>query len=113
MAEFKPHLPYNVPAYLLTATINTVKGVPVKSFTASDEPFFCSFRTFGGTERQVNGVTVVENTATVETWYNPDIKSGCNIRVNDVDYEILGTPENIEMRNQYLVFKVRAIKGGA
>lgn len=113
MAEFKPHLPYNVPAYLLVPTTTTVKGVTTKSFTAETEPFYCSFRSFGGTETQVNGVTVVENTANIETWYDPRIKSGCNIRVGDLDYEILGTPENVEMRNKWLVFKVRALKGGA
>lgn len=113
MADFKAHTPYNVPAFLLVPTTEYIKGVPKKSFTAETEPFFCSFRSFGGTETQVNGVTVVENTATVETWYDPRITSGCNIRVADLDYEILGTPENVEMRNKWLVFKVRAVKGGA
>jgi hypothetical protein len=30
-----------------------------------------------------------------------------------VDYEVMGSPENIEMRNQYLVCKVRKVSGGA
>lgn len=113
MADFKPHLPYNVPAFLLVPTIATVKGVPVKEFKAEEKPFYCSFRSFGGTETVVNGVTVVENTASIETYYDPRIKSGCNIRVGDLDYEILGTPENVGMFNKWLVFKVRALKGGA
>lgn len=113
MAEFKPHLPYNVEAQLLRATITTVKGVPTKKYTPDTEPFYCSFRSFGGTETTINGLTVVENTASVETWYDPRITSDCAVRVNGLDYEILGTPENIDMRNKYLVFKVRAIKGGA
>ena len=52
------------------------------------------------------------NTATVETWYRPDIKADCRLRLTDgAVYEILGAPENIEMRNQFCKFKVRAIEG--
>ena len=63
----------------------------------------------------VNGLYSVENTAVIETWYRPDIKSDCRIGVPQTGeiYEILGQPENIEMRNQYLKIKVRQIKGGA
>lgn len=113
MAEFKPHTPYDVEATLLKPTTKYVKGVPKKSFTADAEPFMCNFRSFGGTETQVNGLTVIEDTATVETWYDPRITAGCNIQIDGLDYEILGTPENINRRNKWLVFKVRAIKGGA
>ena len=74
----------------------------------SEKPYFCSFRTFGGTEKNVNGVLVVEDTATIETWFTPEIKSDCNIEVDGQQYEILGTPENINKRNQYLVFKVHS-----
>lgn len=113
MAEYKPNAPFNVPFFLLTPTTTTVKGVLKKTFTKSTEPFYCSFRTFGGTEKVVNDVVVLEDTATVETWYDPSITADCNIEINGQQYEILGTPENINMRNQYLKFKVRAIKGGA
>ena len=57
----------------------------------------------------------VIDTAYVETWYRPDIKSDCRIRVMETGkvYEILGEVENIDMRNQFAKFKVRAVKGGA
>lgn len=113
MQSYKPNLPFDVPVFLLVPTTTTIKGVPKKTFTAEAEPFYCSFRTFGGTEKEVNGLIVVENTAVVETYYDPRIKANCGIRVDDVNYEILGTPENINRRNQYLKFKVRAIEGGA
>lgn len=112
MGSFNPDLPFNVPFFLLTPTYETVKGVRSKVFEKSEKPYFCSFRTFGGTEKNVNGVLVVEDTATIETWFTPEIKSDCNIEVDGQQYEILGTPENINKRNQYLVFKVRAVKGG-
>lgn len=113
MAGYKPTTPFNVAAFLLIPKTTTVKGVTKKIFVAENEPFFCSFKTFGGTEIETNGVIAVEDTAIIETWYNPKIKTNCGVRVNDVDYEILGTPENINMQNQWLKFKIRAIKGGS
>ena len=113
MTTYRPSSPFNVAAFLMVPTTTNVKGVIKKTFVKSANPFFCSFRTFGGTEKTVNDVIVVEDTATVETWYNPCITSDCNIEVSGKQYEILGTPENIQMRNQFMLFKVRAIKGGA
>ena len=77
--------------------------------------YYGSFRTFGGTERNVNGVYSIENTAVIETWFRPDIKANCRVYVpqNGATYEIMGDPENIDMRNQYLKFKVKQVKGGA
>lgn len=113
MSDYKPSAPFTVPAFLLIPKTTSVKGVTKKVFAPETEPFFCSFKTFGGTELQSNNAIVIENTGVIETWYDPKIKANCNIRIDNVDYEILGTPENIDMRNQYLKFRVRAIKGGA
>lgn len=117
---YKPHTPYNVPFFLQSPTVSIVKGIPTKSYPEATTPRYCSFRTFGGTENSENGLYTVIDTATVETWYDPAITAACRIRVAPTDgtgdgktYEILGTPENIEMRNQFMVFKVRAITGGA
>lgn len=113
MVDFKPHTPYNVPFFVMIPTTEYVKGVPTKKFAKLDTVFYCSFRSFGGTETTSNGVTVVEDTATLETWYDPAITAECNLEIDGVTYEVLGTPENINKRNQYLVIKVRAVKGGA
>lgn len=112
MADYKPSGPFVVPAILQVPTTKSIKGVLTKTYEKKDD-IFVSFRTFGGTERTSNDAIMVENTGTVETWYRPDIKSDCRLIIDDLPYEILGTPENISMRNQYLVFKVRAVKGGA
>lgn len=76
---------------------------------------FCNFKTYGGTEKEVNGVIAVEDTATITTWYRPDITSDCILRrlTDGADFEVLGEPENIEQRNMVLKFKIRRIKGGA
>ena len=117
MAEFKLSSPLNVPLMLLIPTYSDAYGVEKKTFPEVKDGIliYGSFRTFGGTERDVNGLYSIENTATVETWFRPDIQSNCRIGIPATGevYEILGEPENINMRNQYLKFKVRAIKGGA
>ena len=114
---FKPSAVFSVAMMLLVPTYTTVQGVRKKAFPAPSDGalFYGNFKTFGGTERDVNGVYSVEDTASVETYYRPDIKSECRICVLSTGgiYEIIGEPENIEMRNQYTKFKVRRIKGGA
>ena len=115
---YKPHTPYNVPFRILTPTESVTKGVREKSYQESQTTLFCSFRTFGGSESTVNGVV---DTATLETWYTPELTAAVQIRILPTDgsndtgelYEVLGTPENIEMRNQYLLCKVKKITGGA
>ena len=105
-------LPFNVVLTLQTPKITTVKGSPKKTYTDAGK-IYCSFRTFGGTETTVNGVLTVENTAVVDTWYNPDISADSRVITADGGiYEVLGTPENIEMRNQFMRFKIREIRGG-
>ena len=115
MKEFTPSFPYTVPVELLTPTYSTSKGVTKKSFPEKGERLNCSFKTYGGTETMENGVYSVLDTAQVETWYRPDIKADCRIKVITTGnvYEIIGKPENINMRNQFVRFRVQAIEGGA
>ena len=117
MARFTLSAPLSTPLRLLIPTYSESYGVPKATYPAIEngELFYGSFRTFGGTERDVNGQYAVENTATIETWYRADIKADCRIGVPATGkvYRILGAPENIEMRNQYLSIKVIAIEGGA
>jgi hypothetical protein len=114
---YKPATPFNTPLALLIPSYTDAFGVNQKTYPSIEqgELFFGSFRTFGGTERDVNGLYSIENTATIETWFRPDITSNCriaNLLTGEI-YDILGEPENIEMRNQYLKFKVQQVKGGA
>lgn len=108
---YKP-LPFNVVLRLQTAKTITAKGSTKKTYVDAGE-IYCSFRTFGGTETTSNGALTVENTAVVDTWYNPEITADSRVITADGGvYEILGTPENIEMRCQFMRFKIREIRGG-
>ena len=111
--SYRPQEPFSTAVLLLNPSYSEVKGVPIKSFPETGELFYCSFRTYGGTESTSNDVLTVIDTANIETWYRPDITSASRIKLGNKTYEVVGEPENIEQRNQFLKFKVRGVKGGS
>lgn len=128
MSNYRPTIENPISLVLLVPTYKKVSGVAKKEYPTIKEAladldekgnsinlFFGSFKTYGGTEKNVNGVYSIEDTANIETWYRPDIKANCRIAVANTEaiYDILGEPENINMRNQFLKFKVKRVKGGA
>lgn len=115
---YSPAAPFDCAMYLLIPTNEMVKGVRKKVFpdpTTLDDNFRFngSFRTFGGTENFSNDVYTIFNTATIDTWYRPDITSECRIYVCETGetYDVISNPENIDMRHQYLQFKVQKVGG--
>ena len=113
MKAYKPSTPFNVPMSLMIPTYSTAKGVKTKTYPEEGIIIFGSFRRFGGSERIVNNTTVIEDTAVIETWFRPDITSDCRLIINGIPYDIEATPENINMQNQFLQIRVKAVKGGA
>lgn len=113
---YTPPARFNTPMYLLIPSVTKVNGVSKKTYPKATEGvlFYGVFRTFGGTEVTENGVVSMRATATIDTWFNPDITSDCRIELANGDqYEIIGEPENIEMYNQHLKIKVEKLKGKA
>lgn len=115
---YKPQTPFSTALILLIPTkTEMVKGVAKRAFPAPENGVRIngSFKTYGGTDRDINGLYSVEDTAVVETWFDPRITSECRVQVQQTGavYEILNEPENIELRNQYVRFKIRRVKGGA
>ena len=117
MARYRPGKPFDTPLLLFpVVSVEKVKGRTVKTYADKGIPFFGSFATYGGTERNVNGAYSVEDTATVETWYRPDFAASGRIALANAPtkvYEIVGEPENIEQRNQYSKMRVTRVAGGA
>ncbi len=117
MAGFKLAAPLTVPMALLVPTYGKSAGVPTKTFPAVADGIRINgnFKSYGGTETEVNGLYSVEDTAIVETWYRPEIQADCRIAVLGTGriYEVIGEPEDIELRHQYIRMKVRRVKGGA
>lgn len=112
---YKPAYPFSTAIELLIPTETVVKGVTKKTYPKNGIRMNCSFKTYGGTEEVKDGVYAVIDTANVEMWYRPDVTSACRIKVLQTGrmYEIIGTPENIDMRNQFLKMRVRGIEGNA
>lgn len=116
MANYRPQFDNTIPMLLLIPQYTTKHGVAYKTYPNVDNGvmFYGNFKTYGGTERNVDGLYSIDDTASIETWFRPDIKSDCRIVLpwTGAEYEIINEPENVNMRNQFLKFKVRRIKGG-
>lgn len=122
MAMYRPALPFATQLIVLKPTFIKAGGVRSKVLPSLDEGFkiYASFKSYGGTEKTVDGIYSIEDTANIETWYRPDITSDCLIVLPNANaepetwavYEILNEPENISQRNQFLKFKVKRVKGG-
>lgn len=114
---YKPKKPFNTPMLLYPCTgTETVRGVAIKHYATDGILFNGSFSTYGGTERTVNGVRSVEDTAVVETWYRPEFAASGRVALANNParlYEIQGEPENIEERNLYTYMRLSRVKGGA
>lgn len=113
---------------LVPIKIEKINGITKKTYPTIEEAltekdknknpvniFYGSFKTYGGTEKNVNGVYSIEDTANIETWYRPDITSNCRVaRASDnAVFDIINEPEDIDQKHQFLKFKLRRIKGGA
>ncbi len=131
MSDYRPEIDNPIPLILLIPTsVQKVKATNKKEYSTVEDAlkvldknekpvnlFFGSFKTYGGTqihEKNVNGIYSIEDTATIKTWYRPDIKSDCRIaRADDkAIFEIINEPEDVNQRHQFLIFKVKRIKGG-
>lgn len=117
MARYKPSKEFSTPMLLHVVTGTTeVLGVEKKTYATEGILFWGSFATYGGTEREVNGIVSVEDTATVETWYRPDFTAAARVALANAPgklYEIVGEPENIEQRGLYTRMKLTRVDGGA
>lgn len=113
--KFKPQMPFDVAMKLLIPTETKVKGTTKKVFPSpEDAPLFNgSLRTFGGTENFSNDIYTVFDTATIDTWWNPEITSDCRIYICETGetFDVISRPENIGMRHQYMQFKVQKVGG--
>lgn len=119
---YKNSEPYTSIMFVLNPTYEKSKGVERKIYPKCNYgiKISCLFKTYGGTtnvqssEKDVNGIISVIDTALIETWYTPEITSDSRIAFDDENvYEVLGSPENISNRNQTLRIKLKKYKGGA
>ena len=99
---------------LLIPTSKIVEGKTKKEFPSTGPVILANMKTYGGTEREKNGVWYNEDTAELTTWWRPDITGDCRLK-RDSDgavFEIISVPENVEGRNKYLLLKIRRLATG-
>lgn len=110
---YKANLPYKVKAQWLVPVMTKVNGVNKISY--SDGEFFgCHMKTYGGREQTVNDVYNIIEQWTVETYYDPRVNGQYRIRLlhdNSV-WELLNSPENVEMSNKFMLMKIERVKNG-
>lgn len=71
------------------------------------------FKQKGTAEIAANGLTVVHDKTSFITWFKKDLEAGDVLTIGGVDYEIIGSVENVEMRGRYAVLNLEKISGGA
>lgn len=64
-------------------------------------------------ELNANGLSVVEDKISFITWWTNNLEAQDVLTINNIDYEIIGTVENVEMRSRYAVLTLHRIEGGA
>ena len=105
-----PSGPFNTPVRVQTRTSTDVNGAPKISYNDANPALdMCSWKSKGGTENTASGSLVVEDTAELVMWFRPDISERDRLLLNDdfkLAYEVQNA-ENVEMRNQFLIVKVK------
>ncbi len=99
---------FSTPIEIRHRVSTDVNGEQEISYPQLEPPLIvaCAWKSKGGTENMQSGSLVVEDTAEVTTWYMPGIGQQDIVILNDDTYEIINI-ENVEMRNQYLILKVK------
>lgn len=109
---FKPDLHFITPVRVQHRQEEDINGAPAVSYEDAEPALdFCSWKGKGGSESVQSGSIVVADTAEVTMWYRPDINEQDQLLLNDntaLAYEVANV-ENVEMRNIYLILKVKRV----
>lgn len=100
------------PAVHKKATTSTVDSRSVKTYTEVGT-VRGKFKQKGTAETTANGLTLINEKTTFITWYKADFTAADILTIGGIDFEIVGNPENVEMRNRYAVLTLERIDGGA
>lgn len=107
---WKPNIQQmSTPIKLQSRVETDVNGQQSISYTdKTNSDCSCNWKGRGGTETMQSGSNVVEDTADLTMWYRPDVTERDRVLMNGASYEIVNI-ENVEMRNQYMIVKVRRV----
>lgn len=110
---YVPNAVLNVPARIWHCAYVRQNGVQTASYTPDDDILWIGVKSYGGTEKTVDGVYSVEDTIEVTGYYTPNLKSSDRIQLlgDGSFWEVLNTPENIDMRGAFMRLKCRRYHG--
>ena len=113
MADYRPQLPFNVTAEHLPKIVEKVNGVNNVKYPESGKTFCCNAIAWTGARKTINDVSTEEDTLTIETFYNPEIKKNDRIVLLDDGsvWRVETKPEIIRRFTQFMKFKVVSIGG--
>ena len=102
------------PAVLKHVSYTMIEGRSQKTFTEAENPNIRGkFKQKGSTELNANGLTIVNDHTSFITWWRSDFRASDILTINGIDYQIIGTPEDVEMRHRYAVLNLVRYEGGA
>lgn len=100
------------PAIYKKTQVNFVNGRTQKS-VVQVATIRGKFKQKGTSEINANGLYVVNENTTFITWWKTTFESGDILNINGEDYQIIGKPENVEMRSRYAILLLERLEGGA
>lgn len=100
------------PAIHKKPTYSEVDGRTVKTY-AEVGTLRGKFKQKGTTEITANGLTVVNDKTSFITWFKKDLEAKDILNIGGVDYQVIGSVENVEMRSRYAVVNLEKIEAGA
>ncbi len=111
--QYQPQVPFNVPFKVLSSEMNKVNGVNTLTYSEGIEVYFCNAKAWVGVNKNINDLSVEEDSLTVDCYYIPTLKKNDRIKLLDdnSEWEVVLTPENINRRNQYSRFKAVRVHG--
>lgn len=102
------------PAIHQKPTISKIYGREKKTFSNAPRPQLRGkFKQKGTAEATENGLYIITEKTTFQTWHKPDLAGGDRLIIDGVTYEIEGKPENVEGRGRYCVCTLKTVEGGA
>ena len=109
----KINFPFRVHYRVYNPVYTRENGVDVKNWKDVGH-IFAGVKTYGGSETEKNGVTVVRDTAVLHTWYNTICKTDSRL-IDDTGgiWSIITPPEDIDASKRFLSFRIERIQGGA
>ena len=73
---------------------------------------FCNVKSYGGTNVVSGNEFRIDDTLDLVTWWRPDILANGAVEIDGKMYEIIGAPEDAEMRHVWVKFKVKRVMDG-